>query len=344
VPVTFISNGRLKVKRAIFVGAIFLGAVLIGQLSELPTAKVTLKVVDEEGNPVSGATVNFAFLEAHPKWGAAVGVAVKVTTNVDGMASGSGHSDGTIGCSVEKDGYYQGGPGSFGLKDPTLGRWKPWNAVYPVILKKIINPIPMYATKVETEMPAMDQPIGFDLAVGDWVQPFGKGTISDFIFTMSHTYNGPNDFNAKLTLAFKNNDDGIQVAPHSSDPNQGWSQLIFPGNAPQDGYLANWTTSLSSTATVYNEEHSNGIGYFFRVRTIKTAQGDIQSAEYGKIKGDISIFGVGDYRPGFGGGPSHPGIAFVYYFNPTGTTNLEFDPKKNLLKVSPLQAIAVQDP
>ena len=65
------------------------------------------------------------------------------------------------------------------------------------------------------------------------------------------------------------------------------------------------------------------MGYFIRVRTSKNALGEVQSADYGKINGDFCIMGAATL---------HPGISFTYYFNPTGTTNLEFDTTKNLLK------------
>ena len=62
-------------------------------------------------------------------------------------------------------------------------------------------------------------------------------------------------------------------------------------------------------------------GYFFRVRTVKQ-EGQIVSARYGKITGDIGI----DPRDS-----KTCMIMFTYYFNPTPhDRNLEWDTKKNL--------------
>ena len=62
----------------------------------------------------------------------------------------------------------------------------------------------------------------------------------------------------------------------------------------------------------------------FRVRTKIDNDGNIISANYGKIYGPIQ----------FGGGrPTDRPITFTYYFNPDGTPNLEYDPKKDLLKL-----------
>jgi len=305
-------------------GILILGAmtIVIGQVAEVPTAKVTVKVLDEAGNPIPDAVVGFGFIEARPAWGTAKGEAVNVTTDKTGMATGSGHSDGLFGCGVQKDGYYDGWPSTIEFKDVVLGKWQPWNKVYPVVLRKIVNPIPMYAKKVSAKIPAMNQSVGFDLSVGDWVKPFGKGTTSDFILNMSKVQNGPKDFNEKLIITFTHNGDGIQVAQKTSKQDQGGSILNFPRNAPQEGYIDNWATTISYVSGSYKEERSNGIGYFFRVRTIKTNKGEIQSSDYGKISEDIDFFETGT---------SHPGISFTYYFNPTGTTNLEFDKSKNLL-------------
>jgi hypothetical protein len=310
--------------KIMIVGMVLLGVVAITQLPSPPTAKVTIHVQDEEGQSISSAAIDFAFLDAHPQWGSPIGIAVHALTDTAGNASGSGYSDGGIGMTVHKNGFYDGGPSEVKFHDIVLGKWQPWNPTYPVILKKIINPIPMYAKKVQVVVPAMDQPIGFDLAAGDWVKPFGTGATSDFVFTMSHTLTDTMNFSAKLVLTLSNKGDGLQVAPKSSGQDQGWSRLKFPRNAPEDGYtMENWTTAVSRTPTGYKEEPFNSMGYFLRVRTVKTDNGDIKNANYGKIDGGISI--VGAATP-------HPGITFTYYFNPTGTTNLEFNPSQNLLK------------
>ena len=59
--------------------------------------------------------------------------------------------------------------------------------------------------------------------------------------------------------------------------------------------------------------------YFFRVRTVKKDK-KIISAHYGKIDRDIEFWGNEKLR-------------FTYYLNPTPLDrNMEFDPKRNLLK------------
>ncbi len=62
------------------------------------------------------------------------------------------------------------------------------------ILKRIGKPIPMYARKVQIEIPEINKPVGFDLVEGDWVTPYGKGKQADFIFQAERRWVSRNDF------------------------------------------------------------------------------------------------------------------------------------------------------
>jgi hypothetical protein len=66
------------------------------------------------------------------------------------------------------------------------------------------------------------------------------------------------------------------------------------------------------------------MNYFMRVRTVRDKDGRVVSALYGKIHGDFRWF-IGTRAP-------KSGLAFTYYLNPDGTRNIEYDPKRNLLK------------
>jgi len=305
---------------AIFATTLNLWAQQLNLLPGLPEGKITIHVVDEDGVPIEGAKVILAFEEAHPKWGSAKENPVAGITGHGGDFTGSGYCPLEVGGKAEMLGFYLTYLPHYQFKTVQDGKCQPWNPIVNVVLKKIIQPLPMYAKKVRVVVPALDQPIGFDLAAGDWIKPFGTGTNSDFVFTLSRTLNNHNDFSAKLLLTFKAKGDGVQAI--RSSPDQGTSQLKLPRNAPEDGYISIWSTSLNHGTFGANSAQSEGIGYFLRVRS--AVQDDkIKSAQYGKIDGNISIVGAA---------AKQPGIAFTYYLNPTGTTNLEFDPDKNLLK------------
>lgn len=290
-------------------------------LPGLPEGKITVHAVGEDAAPIPGVKVKLAFQEPKPQWGSPRENPVTGFTDNDGKFSGSGPCPLEIGGKAELSGYYLSFLPKYHFTDVQAGKCQPWNPTVDVLLKKIINPIPMYAKKVRAVVPAMDQPIGFDLAVGDWVRPFGAGTNSDFIFTFSRTSNDPTDYSIKLLLAFTGKGDGVQVIPKG--PDQGASLLKLPRNAPDDGYEATWSTTLNHGSFGTNAPQPGGLGYYFRLRSVLQDDGKAKQGLYGKIDGNINIVGAA---------ADHPGITFTYYFNPTGTTNLEFDPTKNLLK------------
>jgi hypothetical protein len=329
----------MKTASLVFAGTLLAIAIYVFLLFfTLPFARVTVKVLDEAGNPVPNATVSFSFVDKlHSTWGSPAEYSIKTKTNAAGIASEWGPSEGTMPCDIQKDGYYYGGPWIPPFNDISffLHLWLPWNPKCVVVLKKILNPVPMYARPVRLVMPAQDQPVGFDLAAGDWVEPFGKGMTSDFIFTISNAFKDRENFSLKVALSFTNKGDGLQLVKDNSWK-QGVSVMNFPRNAPEDGYAANFSMVVSDDGTAYKDDHAYDFGYFFRVRTTESAQGKIEHTCYGKIKGPISTFGAAT---------AHPGVEFTYYLNPDGTTNLEADPSKNLFKnLDEFEVIKVQYP
>jgi hypothetical protein len=281
----------------------------------LPSAKVTIKVVEAGNSPIQDATVRATFQNAtlDPKnWGTGRDNRIQTaSTDQQGVASLEGYSDGELGGGVRKDGYYRGwwNPYKFPGKDD--GRWQPWNPTIQVTLRRIMSPIPMYARRVNTGLPNQNQDIGFDLFVGDFVTPYGKGRTSDMIFRADINERGRRDFDYKLTVAFPNKQDGIvQFDPAASHQN---SILRSGYNVPDVNLLSSWT--VTRTQQPGSPEQSNYDPtkhcYYFRVRTAVDGNGKIASANYGKIYGDF--------------------MNFTYYLNPTpNDRNVEFDPKRNL--------------
>ncbi|HEY5812162.1 MAG TPA: hypothetical protein VIT23_05885 [Terrimicrobiaceae bacterium] len=57
-------------------------------------------------------------------------------------------------------------------------QWYPWNPTVELLLKAIVNPVPMYARKVEMlRIPEAGTPIGFDLVKSDWVSLLERATL-----------------------------------------------------------------------------------------------------------------------------------------------------------------------
>jgi hypothetical protein len=304
----------------------------------IPRAKITVIVKDEDGTLLSDAEVNVSF--ALPKklgaeWGSGLFKTVKQLTDSHGKCVISGDTAASLGLSVGKAGYYGSAGQTIEFTDVVLGHWQPWNQTIEVVLKKIVNPIPMYARKVEVRSKTKIQSViksgevvAYDLEKGDWIIPYGRGETADFIFQIKakperaeKNQFGENVklFDATLVLSFSNAGDGIQ---HVLNETRRDSVLRLPRIAPDAGYKANHTsrTYHLTLNEPTQSENKNLLDYFFRVRTKMDEQGNISSALYGKIYGEIGWDIVGR-------------IKITYYLNPTpNDRNMEFDPTKNLFK------------
>jgi hypothetical protein len=285
---------------------------------ELPIAKVTVKVVDEDRLPIMNAHVTLVFENT----------SVDGVTDDNGLFAGEGPCNiSGIGSRITKEGYYLGSAPlpKFKDLDEVANKWKPWNKTYEVILRPIRNPVPLFARKVDSLVPVLGQPCGFDLEAGDWVAPYGKGLNKDFIFTVQENWRGSYDYDVEGELTFKNALDGIQQA---SEPDVASNSVFtWQREAPENGYeprqmLRNVRfpdgSGKASVRSFTNEDVWSGL--FFRVRTVEQ-NGGIMSARYGKIRGGIAIYP----------NKSKPRIVFTYYFNPKALArNLEWDTRQDL--------------
>src|SRR6478609_6050158 len=152
------------------------------------TSKITVKVTDESDQIVTNANVSAGFrTKQKPGWGWGSGKASRVVGTTDGngycILEGSGDDNG-VGVSVTKVGYY----GSskvfiFTNLNTFTKQWEPWNPTIGVLLKPIGIQVPMYKREIDQlKFPSEGKPVGFDLMVGDWVAPHGKGSVQDLIF------------------------------------------------------------------------------------------------------------------------------------------------------------------
>jgi hypothetical protein len=280
---------------------------------------VTLKVVDETGTPVSGAEASVSYFVQPPAQQPRDSVA---SENIAGLTDANGvfeasHNDRSISLTyrVQKNGYYKteivdhlGRPDQHG---PAT-----WTSTVTMQLKKVGQPIAMYAKKIRLA-PApriQNTPIGYDLIMGDWTTPYGKGQKADIIFLKEFQGKAPYDYLSRLTVSFTNPGDGIQAFTVPFPPLQG-SLLRSPHEAPLDGYQPQLIKEDSAHPGQPSKEagYDEAGGYFIRVQTILDANGNVKSALYGKIYGDF--------------------MQFSYYLNPTpNDRNIEFNPKQNLLK------------
>ena len=303
------------------------------------TADFSIRVTDDDGLPVSNATVGVTYVTAGGFIGRDGRALQDIHTTVEGLTDTNGvyHYRGAFnaenGWGVRKEGYYDAEYLKIQFTSVAFGRLQPWGKQYDVTLRRIVKPIAMYATTMcdprPVKIPELSKPYGFDLMKSDWVAPFGKGEKADFIFKLdSCDAKVPPGYyemyprairrkNETLTVAFSNPDDGIQG--FISAPRQG-STFRSPRYAPESGYETNYVSlDRMDEGNQRNDKANENQNYIFRVRTMRDEHGAITNAFYGKIYGPICYMA--------------PFVGCTYYLNPTSLDrNLEFDRTKNLLQ------------
>ncbi len=287
-------------------------------------AKVTAKVVNEEGKPMEGIEVRLGF-----EGPGGHGKIVKILTDSNGYITASGQTVRAVSFTVTKTGYYQNYTEyNFTESESGLlkgGRWLPWNPEVPLVLRKIENPVAMYARDTKKsgplKIPVIGKEVGFDLMEYDWVAPYGKGKHSDFIFKVEKKLVSEDEFDGTLTLTFPNKFDGIQVVKEDL---QYGSRLKLLRYAPENGYQKKLVkhNKRESRAKPIEDDFKDDNNYMFRIRS-EEKDGKLVRAMYGKIHGDIKFYPNGTDT-------AH--IIFKYYLNPDYAKNLEFDSSKNLFK------------
>lgn len=111
----------------------------------------------------------------------------------------------------------------------------------------------MYSANVSKELPEINKSIGFDLMKRDWIPPYGKGEIADFIFTGGKEIRGEDDFDSNLRLTFSNPKDGLILKEIVRNKPQEGSLLKLPHSVPQSGYINSWAWNRSRKNLVQNK-------------------------------------------------------------------------------------------
>jgi hypothetical protein len=277
-----------------------------------PTAKITVRAINTKGNVIPDAEVSVTFYEdkgAGTGWGLS-SKRIQGHTDNKGLYSVEEGSIDRCSFSVKKVGFYNSDDEIHFQKVSSVGRWEPWNPIIDIVLKEKLNPVGMYAKKTyDLKVPVLNESVGYDLEKGDWVAPYGRGIVKDFIFTCNTTHPQRGEWSTTYKLTFSNLMDGIQE--YNVDKNDR-SDFRWPYEAPENGYK-----TLLELSESYNAKEKrkrvcdDSKRYIFRVRTQVDEKGNIIRANYGKIRGDIILHVLGTLR-------------FEYYYNPTGSRGLEY--------------------
>lgn len=277
----------------------------------LPKACVTIKVLDEGGNPVKRMQVGVGFARNTGSGGTFAGV--NGITDNNGVFKAQGKTVKLISYRVYESGYYNS-HGEYTFDRVVGGEWQPWNPEIKVYLRKIENPVSMYAREFGKVLPIKDKDIGCDLIANDWVKPYGKGTHSDVIFHLKKKYVDDSNYSADLLVKFSKGNDGFINFP--LDMYKG-SEFKLPRYAPEEGYKKQFERHVvRPSGGAEQDDYNENIGYVLKIRSSLP-----EGAMYGKIQRDIRVSAMGK---------GTASIGFTYYLNPDHTRNLEYDPKRNL--------------
>lgn len=308
--------------------------------------KVSFHVIDESGKPVNGADMNIGIdsllhSDGYNNY--------RGKTNGDGLFTVESRGRGCTDVLVSKQGFYLSRPevgwdGELNPGGPEMlknGGFRPENPTVDVILKKIGNPIPMMVrlglgnTDRINYAPKLNEQVGYDLEVGDWVKPDGKGEVSDIWILFKSNFRDFDNYRTEAIVRFANPDDGLIPI----DSLIGSESLFkYPRTAPLDGYAVKSVKLTNQAKELPQHDQKEPVGYFLRIRTImKKDAGEIVSARYGRIvneSGKVSNqnpFKLISYMWKNRKIDSTPGFQLSYYLNPTpNDRNLEYDQKNNL--------------
>ena len=319
-------------------GVLFLVVLLTapGCRAQPPVAKITLHVVNQDGQPVSDTEIEAGFfiddgnMPQFKKWPDKNGyVSFESPVLTDAGFSNTRYASWRNPDVVDK--YYTTSIHyNFTNYNESVktGKWQPWNPTIEMVLKEKKKPIPMYATdrQNEKQIPLRNKWCGFDMEKNDWVAPHGSGNYADIeVFIrwdgkIADQYTG-----AWLTIRFPDPEAGFYpfqldayssfLSPYHAITNEQYQkELNFPGRSVQRNDVKD------------KKRFRSDIGYVFRTRTRVNSEGKVICARYGKMyPPHVEMFYL------WRGGKSF--IFLPYYLNPTeNDTNLESDPEKNLFK------------
>jgi len=308
-------------------------------VSGCASERLHVTVTDSNGNPISNAVVHVGFSTSHLLFGGG-----HASSKKGGHAEAKTGTNGTavvkfncttsdFGWHVEANGYYR--------SESHRGHFKGEDVIIPpafgyVILHehekkgkatiwRKINPQPMYSYRLSeaygnavNKIPVMNGRYGFDLRLGSWLPPLGKGEVADFYYVRNigeepledgsvawlefdsgcGAYFGkqtgskvfPSTYGANTNAVFRNRLPFMFVKKDSTDKRIDWRDI-----ATSDEYMV------------------------LRTRVKLDPDGKVIEANYSKI--------LGPFR--FGYAVESPCVVFNHRVN---DSNLESDCRRNMLK------------
>ncbi len=314
-------------------------ATLLITSSGCASERLYVKVVDYEGHPVSNATVCVGFSTSHVLFGGGntgggSGGDAEACTDTNGNAVVKFNCKSSdFGWYVEADGYYR--------SDIRTEHFKGEDIIIPpafgfvklhehekhgeVTLYRKKNPQPMYSYRLSeaygnamNKVPAKNGRYGFDLKLGAWLPPLGKGEVADFYY-VRNIGEEPMEDGSVAWLEFDGGggayigqQTGSKVFPSTYDAN---TNAVFKNRLPFMFVKKN-----SDDKRIDWRDIATGDEYMvLRTRVKLDSDGNVIEANYSKI--------LGPFR--FGYAVESPCVVFNHRVN---DQNLESDCRRNMLK------------
>jgi hypothetical protein len=275
--------------------------------------ELQVKVVDEEGSPVEGAEVMVHYV------GGSSEKRNKGKTDKNGVFVSRGEVPYyRVELEINKVGYYMSQfrhKNSNSLPKDIEGEFK-------LVLRKMGDPVAMYAKKVNMIFPSLGEEYGFDFEAADWVKPHGTGARADVMFSAQKTFKDLFTYKGTVVVRFPEKKDGLLIDhTHISG-----SVYLSAKQAPVEGSYKRITKIIRGRPIDKNQPNTPMNNYVFRIRSKVNGKDFLETANYGKIVGGMLVAAASNE-------PEAIAIRFAYYYNPTpNNTSLEFFRKKNLFK------------
>ncbi|MDP3072044.1 MAG: carboxypeptidase-like regulatory domain-containing protein [Opitutaceae bacterium] len=301
---------------------------------------VRVRVTDDDARPIAGAQVRVIF-------GATLAdgtrdVTVPFLTDQRGTGVARGRAEFRTSVFLSKPGFYD-------VRVDGLRAGQDHDLA--LVLRERKNPISLYVARVGSDrvewFPKRGVWLGFDFSAADWIAPYGKGKSEDIRFRFQNVFRDYDErvkenladsmmrnkrayiargeewteekyklefgkWDAVLEVSFPGEQDGLIEETLRYLP---YNEMRLPHEAPSEGYVPTWRTETNSYGPPQRREN---VGFFLRTHTKLDSRGNIVSAHYAKLTGDIEVDARGSIR-------------FHCYFNPVANDrNLEFDYERNL--------------
>jgi hypothetical protein len=327
---------------------LFVWIIFFLGIDSLRAEVVRVRVTDDNARPISGVHVRVIF--GATRADGTRDVTVPFLTDQDGNGAARGRAEFRTSVFANKSDFYD-------LRVDGLRAGQDHDVA--LVMRERRNPIPLYVARFGADrverFPKHDTWLGFDFSVADWIAPFGRGRVEDVRIRFRNSFVGydasiqdtlaermamnrksvesggetwteekfrlrAGRWDGVLEISFPGLEDGLIEETLRFLP---YNTMRLPHEAPADGYLPTWRVEPKSYTI---PERRENVGFFLRTRTKLDSQGNIISAHYAKIVGDIEVDARGSIR-------------FHYYFNPTpNDRNLEFDYHRNLFSTETVGA------